>query len=216
MYGSTLSRPRATPARRQSIADHARLRFPRGEKAKRYNVLQRLSLSVFALWSLPLIILDRLDDVAGHGLRVSVFDLGLLGGRQTARTIHFIGAFTVVGFVIIHVAMVLLSGVLEQHSLDDHRLVCSQTARHVLMAKRFDRRRVIDGAAAILARSARRLRSVFAEPRRAKSLRQRGSPDRKRNGFYHRGNPWLGVSQGFRYLMHFKANGSTDLPTSRL
>jgi thiosulfate reductase cytochrome b subunit len=33
-----------------------------------------------------------------------------LGGRQTARTIHFICAFTLVGFAIIHVLMVLLSG----------------------------------------------------------------------------------------------------------
>jgi thiosulfate reductase cytochrome b subunit len=35
----------------------------------------------------------------------------VLGGRQTARTIHFICAFTLVGFAIIHVLMVLLSGV---------------------------------------------------------------------------------------------------------
>ena len=39
------------------------------------------------------------------------FVANALGGRQTARTIHFICAFTLVGFAIIHVLMVLLSGV---------------------------------------------------------------------------------------------------------
>jgi thiosulfate reductase cytochrome b subunit len=33
------------------------------------------------------------------------------GGRQSARTIHFICAWTLVLFVVVHVAMVLLSGV---------------------------------------------------------------------------------------------------------
>jgi thiosulfate reductase cytochrome b subunit len=36
-----------------------------------------------------------------------------LGGRQSARTIHFICAFALVAFAIIHVVMVLLSGVLN-------------------------------------------------------------------------------------------------------
>ena len=35
----------------------------------------------------------------------------VLGGRQSARTIHFIAATTIVLFVIIHVVMVLISGV---------------------------------------------------------------------------------------------------------
>jgi thiosulfate reductase cytochrome b subunit len=33
------------------------------------------------------------------------------GGRQSARTIHFICAWTIVLFVLVHIAMVLLSGV---------------------------------------------------------------------------------------------------------
>jgi thiosulfate reductase cytochrome b subunit len=36
--------------------------------------------------------------------------LTLFGGRQTARTIHFLLAFSLLGFVIVHVVMVLLSG----------------------------------------------------------------------------------------------------------
>jgi thiosulfate reductase cytochrome b subunit len=39
--------------------------------------------------------------------------LSLFGGRQSARTIHFIAAFYLVGFVFIHIVMVLISGVLN-------------------------------------------------------------------------------------------------------
>jgi len=35
----------------------------------------------------------------------------LFGGRQGARTVHFIAAFAIVLFVLVHVAMVILSGV---------------------------------------------------------------------------------------------------------
>jgi thiosulfate reductase cytochrome b subunit len=35
---------------------------------------------------------------------------GLFGGRQTARTLHFVAAFALVLFVVVHVAMVVLSG----------------------------------------------------------------------------------------------------------
>jgi thiosulfate reductase cytochrome b subunit len=34
----------------------------------------------------------------------------LFGGRQSARTIHFICAFALLAFVAVHIAMVLLSG----------------------------------------------------------------------------------------------------------
>jgi thiosulfate reductase cytochrome b subunit len=39
------------------------------------------------------------------------FLLDLFGGRQSARTVHFCCAFAILAFVIVHVAMVLLSGV---------------------------------------------------------------------------------------------------------
>ena len=37
--------------------------------------------------------------------------LDVLGGRQTARTIHFISASLIVIFVVVHLVMVLISGV---------------------------------------------------------------------------------------------------------
>jgi len=92
-----------------SILDHARLRFPRGEEAKHYNVLQRLSYLVILFIVLPLLILAGL--AMSPGLDAAFPWLtGLLGGRQTARTIHFVCAFIIVVFATIHVVMVLLSG----------------------------------------------------------------------------------------------------------
>jgi thiosulfate reductase cytochrome b subunit len=94
-----------------SVWEHVRLRFPTGDKALHYNVLQKLAyLSVIIV--LPILILAGLTmspaiDAAFPWL------LSLFGGRQSARTIHFIAAFYLVGFVVIHIVMVLISGVLN-------------------------------------------------------------------------------------------------------
>jgi thiosulfate reductase cytochrome b subunit len=93
-----------------SILDHMRLRFPRGEEAKHYNVLQRLAYLVILLIVLPLLILAGLTMSPGLDAAFPWLT-GLLGGRQSARTIHFVCAFLITGFAIVHVAMALLSGV---------------------------------------------------------------------------------------------------------
>ena len=94
----------------RSVLDHVRLRFPRGEEARRYNVLQRLAYLLILFVVLPLLVLAGLAmspglDAAFPGLTT------FFGGRQTARTIHFVCAFLLTGFVVVHVLMVLLSGV---------------------------------------------------------------------------------------------------------
>lgn len=93
----------------RSIVDHLLLRFPKGEEARQYNVLQKLSYLLVIFLLLPLIIL------AGWTMSPALNAafpqlLDLFGGRQSARTIHFIVALALVLFVFIHVAMVLLSG----------------------------------------------------------------------------------------------------------
>jgi len=94
----------------QSLLDHVRLRFPRGEEARRYNVVQQLTYLAVIFVLLPLVVVAGLTmspalDALFHPL-ASIF-----GGRQSARTVHFIGATFIVLFVIVHVAMVILSGV---------------------------------------------------------------------------------------------------------
>jgi thiosulfate reductase cytochrome b subunit len=93
-----------------SVWDHMRLHFPKGEEAKRYNVLQRLSYLIVLFGLVPLLILaglamsPRID--AGFPLLVTVF-----GGRQSARTVHFLCAFGLLVFTMVHLVMVVLSGV---------------------------------------------------------------------------------------------------------
>lgn len=93
----------------RSAWDHARLRFPKGEEARHYNVLQKLSYLIVVFGLGPLI--------AATGLTMSPWIdaaypqlLDIFGGRQSARTIHFVTAFAFLAFVVIHVLMVLLSG----------------------------------------------------------------------------------------------------------
>jgi thiosulfate reductase cytochrome b subunit len=92
-----------------TILDHLRLKFPKGEAARRYNTLQKLAyvLVIFGLG--PLIVLTGLTmsptmDSAFSGL------LWLFGGRQTARAIYFLCAFSFLGLFVLHIVMVILSG----------------------------------------------------------------------------------------------------------
>ncbi|MBV1704777.1 MAG: cytochrome b/b6 domain-containing protein [Hyphomicrobiales bacterium] len=89
--------------------EHARLHFPKGEEAKRYNVLQQLTYLVMALVVLPGIVLAGLTMSPGMDARFP-FLVALFHGRQTARTIHFVFATLIVLFVLVHVLMVILSG----------------------------------------------------------------------------------------------------------
>ena len=92
------------------IIDHARLRFARGEEAKRYNALQKLAYLAVAFVLLPLMILTGLTMSPAMDAGFPIL-LDIFGGRQSARTIHFLTASGLVAFVVVHLAMVLLSGV---------------------------------------------------------------------------------------------------------
>ena len=92
-----------------SIIDHIKFKHPQGEDAKRYNVLQKLAYIAVIFVLLPGIIL------AGWTMSPwlnSIFPgwVDFLGGRQSARTLHFIFAWTLVAFVLIHVFEVIISG----------------------------------------------------------------------------------------------------------
>lgn len=93
----------------REIIDHARLRFPEGEEARHYNVLQKLTYIVVIAGLLPLMVLTGLTMSPGVDAVFPVL-LDIFGGRQSARTLHFISASLLVLFVIVHLAMVILSG----------------------------------------------------------------------------------------------------------
>lgn len=91
------------------IKAHARLHLPTGAEARSYNLLQKISYIsvIFAL--LPLMIFTGLTMSPGMDTAWPWL-LDLFGGRQSARSIHFICAFLLVAFVIVHLAMVVLAG----------------------------------------------------------------------------------------------------------
>jgi thiosulfate reductase cytochrome b subunit len=93
----------------RSLIEHLRLRFPRGEEAKHYNVLQKLSYLIIVFVVLPLLIVAGLTMSPGIDAAFPWLT-GAFGGRQSARTVHFLAAFALVAFVAVHVLMVLLSG----------------------------------------------------------------------------------------------------------
>ena len=95
------------------IQDHARLRFPTGEAALKYNILQKLSYVSVIFILLPLMVLTGLAmspamDAAWPWL------LDLFGGRQSARSIHFICAAALLAFILVHLIMVLLAGPINE------------------------------------------------------------------------------------------------------
>jgi thiosulfate reductase cytochrome b subunit len=99
---------RSIPA---SIWAHARLHFPKGDEALHYNVLQKLAYLAVII-ALPILVLAGLTMSPGIDAAFPWL-VELFGGRQSARAIHFILAFALLGFVIVHVVMVLISGVVN-------------------------------------------------------------------------------------------------------
>jgi thiosulfate reductase cytochrome b subunit len=93
-----------------SISEHARFKFPKGEEAKRYNVLQKLTYLLVALVLLPLMLLTGLAMSPGMDAGFPIL-LDMFGGRQSARTIHFLAASGIVLFIAVHLFMVIVSGV---------------------------------------------------------------------------------------------------------
>ncbi|CAN5667766.1 cytochrome b/b6 domain-containing protein [soil metagenome] len=93
----------------QDIKHHASLRFPTGEAARHYNVLQKAAyLGVIAVL-IPVMILTGLTMSPGMAATWPWL-LDLFGGRQSARSIHFIAAVALVLFVVVHLVMVVLAG----------------------------------------------------------------------------------------------------------
>jgi thiosulfate reductase cytochrome b subunit len=96
----------------QEIVTHARLKFPKGEAARHYNALQKLSYFIVLCVLGPLIVLTGLTMSPTMDSAFPILPW-LFGGRQSARTIHFILAFSFVGFFIVHMAALIASAPLN-------------------------------------------------------------------------------------------------------
>ncbi len=91
------------------IKAHARLRFPKGEAALRYNILQKLSYVGVIFILIPLMVFSGLTMSPGMNAAWPWL-LDIFGGRQSARSVHFICAFLLLAFFGVHMVMVLLAG----------------------------------------------------------------------------------------------------------
>lgn len=91
------------------VKEHARLRFPKGEAALKYNILQKLSYVGVLFGLLPLLVLTGLAMSPGMDAAWGWL-LALFGGRASARSIHFICMTLLSAFIVVHLVMVLLAG----------------------------------------------------------------------------------------------------------
>lgn len=96
-----------------SIVEHLRFKHPTGVEATRYNVLQKLAYLTVIFVFAPGIVLMGLA-MSPHLDSVLGWMVDLVGGRQSARTWHFVAAFALLAFAFVHVFMVIVSGPINQ------------------------------------------------------------------------------------------------------
>ena len=94
----------------RDVADHVRLRFRHG---RNYNVLQKLSYGFVLFVLLPLMVLTGLTMSPGVDAAVPWLT-EIFGGRQTARTVHFLGMLLLVSFFVVHIFMVFAAGPINE------------------------------------------------------------------------------------------------------
>jgi thiosulfate reductase cytochrome b subunit len=94
----------------RDIADHARLRF---HHTRDYNTLQKLAYAGVLFVLLPLMIATGLA-MSPSANALMPWLPEVLGGRQTARTIHFVAMLLLVGFFVIHIVMIVAAGPLNE------------------------------------------------------------------------------------------------------
>ena len=93
----------------ESCMHHLRFKRPRADEAWSYNVLQRLSYLGVIFVAFPLIIWTGLA-MSPAVTSAAPWLATLMGGRQSARTIHFVLTGALVLFLLVHIFMVVFAG----------------------------------------------------------------------------------------------------------
>jgi thiosulfate reductase cytochrome b subunit len=92
-----------------SISDHLRFKRPGEAEAWSYNVLQRITYMFVIFVLFPLVIWTGLAMSPAFVSAVPA-TVTLLGGQQSARTIHFFVSVFLVLFLLVHVVMIFVAG----------------------------------------------------------------------------------------------------------
>jgi thiosulfate reductase cytochrome b subunit len=93
----------------QVFANHIRLRRPEETEAFSYNPVQRAAYLVVIFVLFPLVICTGLALSPAFNSAVPAI-VNALGGRQSARTLHFFVSAFLLAFLIVHVALIVLAG----------------------------------------------------------------------------------------------------------
>ncbi len=97
----------------RDLVDHLRLRIPPASGGPHYGLMQKLAYSLVVFGAAPLMVMTGLA-MSPAVTAAFPFLLGLFGGYQSARTIHFFTFVALLLFVFVHVVMVIKSGFRHQ------------------------------------------------------------------------------------------------------
>jgi len=101
-------RPKAIWA---DVIKHLKLDFEHA--GTKFNFLQKLAYAEVIFIFLPLMIFSGIAMSPGMDANWP-WIIDIFGGRQSARSIHFITAWVILGFFVVHIVLVLLSGPIRQ------------------------------------------------------------------------------------------------------
>ncbi|WP_299651213.1 cytochrome b/b6 domain-containing protein [Sphingomonas bacterium] len=91
------------------VREHLAFRFHDPEHPERFNILQKIAYASALFVLLPLLIATGLALSPGWNAGAPWL-LDVFGGRQSARSIHFIACWGLVAFIIVHLVLVILAG----------------------------------------------------------------------------------------------------------
>lgn len=94
-----------------AVKEHLRLNFEHGDG--KYNILQKIAYAGVIFVLLPMMIFTGM--VMSPGMEAAwPWLTDIFGGRQSARSLHFISAWLLFGFFLLHIVLVLLAGPIRQ------------------------------------------------------------------------------------------------------
>jgi len=95
------------------LKEHLAFRFHDPANPSAFNIFQKLSYVLVIFILIPLMILTGLTLSPGMDAAWPWL-LDIFGGRSSARSIHFIAAAGLAGFIIVHLMLVILAGPLNE------------------------------------------------------------------------------------------------------
>ncbi|MGB3795847.1 MAG: cytochrome b/b6 domain-containing protein [Alteraurantiacibacter sp.] len=95
----------------RDVREHLRFNFDHGDG--KYNILQKISYASVILILIPLMIFTGM--VMSPGMDAAwPWMTDIFGGRQSARSLHFLAAWALFAFFVVHILLVIAAGPIRQ------------------------------------------------------------------------------------------------------